>query len=226
MRRRSTGEHPHRATKTRANETGRSGLRYASRMRARNVVALLSLSSSVVACGLVAGLDGYSEATDAGPGGNTFDGNSGFVQEDATAGSSDSSPPVNRDAGSLQEPDTSFDAFMPPPPPLSDGCPGSGQLGQGCTTADTCCDKHCSEKRKCTSSCKAFGDGCGKGECCVGFYCPLAIGGNTCAQCVPKGGTAPTNYDTFPPTAYNEACCSGASSLKFDNKGNPYAECN
>ncbi len=171
---------------------------------------------------MIAGIDGYSENDNLNTAdGSKFDSNS-FVEQDGTMGATNDAPNQMLDATPM-EPDTSFDAYVPPPDALADGCPGSGQNNQNCTTVDTCCSSHCSEKRKCAASCKAFGNNCGKGECCMGFYCPPNGGGQTCAQCLPKDARVPVDYDTL--NFYNEACCSGNSTPMFEQGKGPYAIC-
>jgi hypothetical protein len=170
------------------------------------VIALLP----VFACGMIAGVDGYTAdedvtVADTGVDSPAQRGADGSARSDAgTASDSGASTPsdggASVDAGAV---DAAPDTYVP-------GCTKL-QNGSNCNDdPTTCCTNTCDQTHACAKSCIKSQGFCGIGAsnfpngCCYGYYCGSD---GFCAPCI----TAGQNEGTIPATGILDqySCCSG-----------------
>jgi len=196
-------------------------------------VLLIALPFLLGACGVIAGLDAYSESdnltTDGG--GNVFDGSVGTGDQDSSSGGpadagSDSFVVVSNDGSAI---DAGHDTGPPSPPSCMLQKNGSG-CGQD---AASCCSGVCDETHTCTgNSVKQETQGCNNGsigysplqdkvhvassECTVGLYCRLKSNDTSQGNCEPclQGGqtqpayTEPVIFVGERSVIFDDGCCS------------------
>jgi len=182
-------------------------------------VLLIALPFLLGACGVIAGLDGYSESDNL-----TTDG--GGNNADATAsGNTDGGPTGNADGRSLVPDDSGIvilEAASDAPlahdtGPASDAACQLTKNGGGCNgNAASCCSDICDETGTCNGNqCTANGMTCSnklvlvvnappyyraQGPCCVKQFCNPKSGetqSGFCAPCIAKGQPAPARTMSY-----------------------------